>query len=327
VEVFPPNDFYGFATVVKRFAGYSGDKPICGVVPHGVIFGLTRPWFEEVRAEVPAILCAQDDYGREFAHQAGRVVIPFASPAVYAAKLTAGDSGLPRQGTIFFPSHSTHRIQAEYDAQLMIAKLKALPTEMQPVTVCIYWKDYLHGKAGPYEAAGLPVVSAGHMFDPAFLIRFFRMCRCYRYATSNELGSHVPFSIHAGCLFRLITGVRPRHLGSPEALEADVALADSVEHERLWSLFSFERDNNLDEQVVVADDLLGVKYAMTPEEVRALLEHLAQVDRRGWGDDPRGAGQSRIPCRYRRVARRLAYAIPNLFSAGIRLVQGGVPGV
>lgn len=326
VEVFPPNDFYGFATVVKRFARYPFDEPIYGVVPHGVAFGLKKPWWEELKAVVPAILCAQDHYGREFTHRAGRVVIPFASPAVYAAKLTAGDVPRPREGTVFFPSHSTHRIQAEYDAQLMIAKLRALPSEMQPVTVCIYWKDYLHGKAKPYEAAGLPVVSAGHMFDPEFLIRLFGICRRFRYATSNELGSHVPFSIHGGCLFRLIAGVRVRHLGSSEALAIDVSQADQAENERLWSLFSFDRGSSYDEQAIEADDLLGTKYVMTPEEIRALLEDLARVDRWGWGDDPRGTGQSRIPCRYRRTVRRVACGVTQLVSAGVRALRGNATG-
>lgn len=321
-EVFPPNAFYGFACVVKRFAAYASNSPIYAVIPHGPVFGAHPLWREEVRASVPAILCAQDHYGREFARRAGRVVIPFASPAVYAAKLAAGDAARPREGTVFFPSHSTHRIQAEYDAQLMIAKLMALPSEMQPVTVCIYWKDYLAGKAGPYEAAGLPVVSAGHMFDPEFLIRFFRICRRFRYATSNELGSHVPFSIHAGCLFRLIAGVRVRHLGSAEALATDVAQSDQTVHERLWSLFSFERGSSHEEQTIEADDLLGTKYVMTPEEIKELLEHLARVDRWGWGDDPRGAGQNRIPCRYRRTVRRAACRVTQLVSAGVRALRG-----
>jgi hypothetical protein len=109
-----------------------------------------------------------------------------------------------RKGTIVFPSHSTHHIEAKFDIEFLAKKIKNLDAEFQPVTVCIYWKDYLLGKHKEYEKLGIPVISAGHIYNKNFLISFYDMCKNFKYATSNDFGSHVFYSIFSGCSFFLL---------------------------------------------------------------------------------------------------------------------------
>lgn len=73
-----------------------------------------------------------------------------------------------------------------FDVESYIDQLEALPETFHPLSVCLYWKDLLMGRALPFLKRGIPVYTAGHMFDPLFYDNFYKILSMFRYATANH---------------------------------------------------------------------------------------------------------------------------------------------
>ena len=50
--------------------------------------------------------------------------------------------------------------------------LHRLPEIFKPIVICAHWRDVQDDKHIDYAASGFEVVSAGHIFDPLFQLRF-----------------------------------------------------------------------------------------------------------------------------------------------------------
>lgn len=103
-------------------------------------------------------------------------------------------------GTIAFPAHATHFTDINFDIEEYARSLLALPEVYQPVTVCVYWKDILHGRHQVYLDAGLDVCTMGHIFDPFFLPRFYRTIRRFKYVTANKATSGLYLATELGLI-------------------------------------------------------------------------------------------------------------------------------
>jgi hypothetical protein len=164
-EIFEPNAFYGSDSVLKAYAGLAPDESLKAVVPHGVVFDEGYVWEVERQAMLPAVLAYGENRESAYRRATAKLVIRSAPPFAYAGKLLEGAPAPARAGTLFFPSHSTHRVTWHTDLDGLAEALLALEAKFQPVTVCMYWRDYELGRHLPFSRRGLPVVSAGHMFD------------------------------------------------------------------------------------------------------------------------------------------------------------------
>lgn len=277
-EIFSPNAYYGFDFILKSYARVELDRPLKCVVPHGVQLNPSYVWEAERLAPLPAILCTARDVAR-YSSRTRKVVLEGAMPFAYLSDMLPGE--LPsRQGTLFFLSHSTHRVTALSDFERLADELVALPQAFQPVSVCIYWRDFLIDHHLAFQKRGLRIVSAGHMFDPFFLVRLFYLCRTHSYACSNELGSHIFFSVKAGCsYFQLGDGAR-RELDSPQSRHDVSDTPDNV-RQSLAELFSQPHPSPTPEQVALADHVLGEKNRASPEELRDLFRFCDRLDRYG----------------------------------------------
>lgn len=204
-ETHAPNDYYGQATVLKRYAGLPPDKPFTFVLEHGLRFDrgmgpIDRDALLETvgspsarRAEILRTLTT-------------KTVVPIGFGYLYAQDLVARELGPDpaphdRRGTLAFPAHSTHYIRARFDHESYAAELVGLPDDFQPVAICGYWKDILDGSLEPYARRGMPLVTCGHMFDHDFLLRLHDLCRRFRHATGNRIGTSLFAAVASGCRF------------------------------------------------------------------------------------------------------------------------------
>jgi hypothetical protein len=202
-EIFPPNGFYGIDTVFKRYAGLPRNYALKGVVPHGIHVGSQFVWDIERYAPVPVVFCYPSFRQYSYLKQTTKVVIPSASPFLYVVELLQDQPQPERQGTIFFPVHSMKDVHVKMNFDLLAEQLSQLDAEYQPVTICLYWQDYLLGHHLSFQHRGLRIVSAGHRYDPDFLFRLYHLCSLHRYAAGNNIGSHLFLSVVAGCSFFL----------------------------------------------------------------------------------------------------------------------------
>ncbi len=205
-EIHTSNDFYGQAQILKEYTNYN--KPFKFVFEHSIMFH-NIIWEGDLYSEMP-VAFVLSNYRKDVykASRGFKFIFNVGVGFLYAKKVYdrrhTQINNIKRTGTIVFPSHSSHHIEAVFDIKSLAKKIKNLAPEFQPVTVCIYWKDYLLGKHRKYEELGIPVISAGHIYDKNFLISFYDMCKNFKYATSNDFGSHVFYSIFSGCSFFLL---------------------------------------------------------------------------------------------------------------------------
>jgi hypothetical protein len=291
-EVFPPNAFYGTDLVIKLRAGLPPDRPLKAVVPHGIVFDNAYVWEKERRALLPAVLAYSDQRAQAYARATGKLVIRSAVPFAYLPALAADAESIERSGTLFFPSHSSHRATAHADFAGMADALTRLEAKYQPVTVCIYWRDHQLGHHRPFAERGLPVVSAGHMFDSMFLFRLFHLCRRHRYAAGNQVGSSLLYAALAGCRFFLLQGFGATYSGAQEHLAQDVS-PDGPLQDELASAFAAPGDAVTALQQSLLNRICGLDHLLEPGQLRAMLEMADRLDRIGVARDPLG-GMTRV---------------------------------
>jgi hypothetical protein len=323
-EAFAPNAYYGNGRILKQYAGLPHTYSLKAVVPHGIVFDESFVWKTEARAPVPVVLCWPPYRKQAYATLAGNKVILSAAPFLYVAEMLKNQPQPPRQGTIFFPHHSTHHITAEMDCERLAEELVHLAAEYHPVTVCIYWRDYNLGHHRHFEKRGLRVVSAGHMFDPDFLFRFYHLCSIHRYASANGLGSNMFYSVKAGCSYFYLSGVVSRLVADDHVRERDISETPASTELALKALFSSRQPSATAEQLSEADYYLGADYLKSPADLRKQLLQAEVLDKTGFVSHTR-AGDARLgaPAFLRRTARRVGR---KLLTTGRRLSRARTSG-
>ncbi|MDP3181323.1 MAG: hypothetical protein Q8M54_00725 [Desulfobaccales bacterium] len=312
-EIFLGNAFYGGDRILKAYSGYEGI--LKAVLPHGPHLVDRLVWKDEVEAPVPAIFYFSPIMKKAFERQTTKMVLPLASPFLYVIELLKGQPQPERRGTIFFPGHSSHHTAVTMDFADMAAKLAGLADEYQPVTVCLFWKDCLFGYHQPFQERGIPVVSAGHMYDPDFLFRFYHLCSQHRYAASNYTrGSATFYSVKAGCSFFFL---------DPYGCEFDRYEVDNIyyvpEHEldgRLVKMFQPPRPATTPDQMEFVDYILGTAYLTSPEGVRQQLRTADKWDKRPiWARCPDGGKKLVLPTYFKRKINSLWFVLRNFRQA------------
>ena len=276
-EYFEANNFYGMASILQSYAGFSQDSVLNAVVPHGINLSDTFVWEAEVKAPVPAIFYHSRHVKHSYAkaiqeHGIHKFLIPCASPFLYVVEQLKSLPRPERKGTIFFPAHSTHHIIAEMDYEALAEKLENLPEEFQPVTICLYWKDYNLGREKPFKDRGMNIVSAGHMYDPLFLYRFYHLCSRHQYASSNEIGSHLFYSVKAGCSYFYFDEIKSFY-----TVNHNVPVSSGGETlvDELKNMFRDPQVSMSEAQMSLVDYHLGIQYLRTPT---SLYNQLKQLD-------------------------------------------------
>ncbi len=200
-ELFTYNSYYGHGRILKTYAGLPQRYPLKVVIPHAVYLFERPHLVEELRVALPLNGIYPPHFERIYREASGRPTALIASPFLYLCALLSDQPRPVRRGTLFFPVHSNLHIEAQTNLHELAASLAALPEQFHPITICMYWADYLYGKHQPFVEQGFRIVSAGNRYDPHFLYRFYHLCSQYQYAASNELGTSLFLSTEAGCAF------------------------------------------------------------------------------------------------------------------------------
>jgi hypothetical protein len=301
-EVFPGNEYYGIATVLKDYAGVPQTRPLKALVPHGVYLNDHAVAHAEATAVVPAVMSYPDYRAQAYRRSTDKVVLPSAAPFLYACEMLRADERPERGGTLVFPVHSTRFISANTDHNYIADLAAGLNPSGGTTSVCMYFHDVRKGHHKPYIDRGLNVVSAGHLFDTAFLYRLAALMLTHECVLTNSLGSHVFYAIAAGCSVRILDVAYEYSGDTQRALAEDPGLTPErqQEVERITRLFGAKHSPNED-QVAIASAYVGGSHLLTPE---ALADQIAWLDRL----DARGTLFVRLP-----YAGRLSAPVPYRF--------------
>ncbi len=168
----------------------------------------------------------------------------------------------------------SHDVTVETDWEQLALELSQLEPKYQPITVCIYWKDYLLGRHIPFQKQGFKIVSAGHMFDPNFLVRFYHLCSTHYYAASNELGTNLFYSIQAGCSYFYWDKLKySRHAASEKILKRDSTITHNnkifqKKMAEMKNMFSEPQNSLSREKLDFVEYHLGKQYFLSPEDLK-----------------------------------------------------------
>lgn len=280
------NAGYGFADILKAYAGYPLEMPVEAIIPHGVYLDPSKILETEARSILPAVLNYPAYRARAWDARGDKAVIPSASPFLYALDRYRRSFGERenKAGTIFYAAHSMQGSRTTADWEAVADELTRLEERFQPVTACLHMRDYVAGSHGTFVSRGIRVVCAGRVTDPSFMYRWLHLLEHHRYAASNDVGSAVFYAVAAGTPV-LLTQEIVRHvfedparlvLQSIEQSRAQVEQARDLRN-RLIDLFRADRGQRGTELIEVVDYLLGAENFKTPEGLRADLEYAASL--------------------------------------------------
>jgi len=267
VETNESNAFYGHADILKAVIGAPQTRPLNVTIPHGVSYA--GPNLTEANSSHATAYCFQREFDVVMSQYGARALIRSAAPFAYVPSLVPPNTAR-RHGTLFFPAHSTRFTSIDTAFDVMADALAALPAEWHPVRVCCYYMDVLRGHHRPFVERGIPVVSAGHMYDPAFLFRLWHLLSMHEHAASNSHGSHTPYAIAAGCSYTYMP-------------MGEIAVTCERGYEDWWEgprpecaallAQAFPAHTRRPNHAVsaLADDLLGIRRILPPSRLAAAL--------------------------------------------------------
>jgi hypothetical protein len=270
------NDFYGNASVLKHYAGLPLDEPLPFGVEHAIPYDLATAYDYDLNSGLPMFLAVNESSAAAYRAGGMPAVEPVGSAYLYAQDLfrrrhpefAEGD----RRGTLVFPDKSTLLMETDFDRAAFASQLVSLPAEYQPVVVCIYWRDHVRGGHEPFLAAGLPVVSCGHLRDADFQFRLHDLCRRFRHSCANDLAGSFALSVLSGChFFHLPTrGLTQTKHGVTTTYESDPTLAKPDKAACIAA--SPYPPRTPDAQRALVEQHAGVRCQRTPEEIADLYE-------------------------------------------------------
>jgi hypothetical protein len=272
-EYAPMNEFHGNASILKRYAELPLERPLPFAVEHAIPYDLESAYEYDLNSGLSMFLAVHEQSAALY--KTGPITEAHAIGFTHLYAMELFDQLHPqaapveRHGTIVFPDKSTLLMDTDFDRASFAARLAALPEEYQPVVVCVYWKDVVRGNHLPFEQAGLPVVTCGHLQDGDFLLRFHDLCRRFRYACANDIAGSFVLSILSGCHFFHLTGGPLTQRGKNEgSFEQDPTL-DKPQKASCLLASPFPPDDAA-AQRQLAEQLCGKAYQRSVEELRSL---------------------------------------------------------
>lgn len=307
-ERHPSNDYYGNATQLKRYAGLRPRSALAAAIEHGIVLS-DFVWDVDLESGLPLLLCASSARARAIAPALphGMRAIPIGPLIHYVGRpvppVPARDDGV----LLAFPAHSTHHVPVEYDAEVFADLLATRRRRYADVHVCMYWRDVQRGLHRPYLDRGLTCVTAGHIFDPRFLERLHAIIGRASAVVTNQLGSHVIYSVALGRPVWFFDQELERRADDATLQRDGPAAPDHPWYVALSDAFAEERDHLTPAQREVVAEIGGTPACLDRGRLRALLLEAAREH----------AARTPTPRRAARDALRLGrYAASRLRSAG-----------
>lgn len=277
VELLSSSDYYGHATVLKRYAMFPKIYQIKAVVEHGV-FVEQRVYEAEINAALPAYFTfspVRHKVLRKHTDKAMFSIGPLLHYAPHFLSSTDLEAEKKRLGKnlLVFPAHSTHWIDCNYDVSEFCRSLEEAGKEFDNVRVCLYWKDILRGLAQEYMSHGFECVTAGHMFDPQFISRLKSLIETATITASNNIGTSLGYCIYMAKPHWFLFTQMSLAAEDISIFKRDVDLSkyEKPHIHELMKLFSERRGDISDKQKDIIDLYWGLSETKPPEQMQHII--------------------------------------------------------
>lgn len=281
IEDYAPNDFYGHATIYKKYCGFPVVFPIRATIQHAAFFG-NYMWNQDL-IHFKKSICWGENYknvlishGKESCHVVGAPFI-YEDSFFDIHELDKLKSEF-KKTLLVFPSHSTHYVDCDYDLIEFTNWIVSTRDSngFDTVLVCMYWKDILKGTHLEYIKSGFKVVTAGHIFDINFTARLKSIFILSDAFVSNKIGSYVGYGLSLGKPFKLFDGDVKLSGDSEGNREMGIFLED----ESYILLKSLCRDSDLfhvnEKVVAIVEKYWGRLKPLSKGDLRKIIENCFQ---------------------------------------------------
>lgn len=196
---------YGFNLIIREYAHFPRILPLPCHIEHGWVAG-SYPLVTDLAIDKPLMLVFSRRRLEAWRRKSNIPVAIIGSPFIHYKNMHNIHQRPDAKGTIVFPSHSTEDVDTIFDIKKYCQELKRLPKKFQPITICLFWPDYINKSADIYRKAGFSVVTAGRKYKIglSFVKNFYEILSSYQFVSSNEVGSYTFYAIDLGMPFFLL---------------------------------------------------------------------------------------------------------------------------
>lgn len=266
---------YGFNIIIKKYAEFPLLLPLPCHMSHGWT-ALSDPLKSDLKTKKPLMMVINKRRETAWRKKSKIPVVIMGSPFIHyknAHKIVQRPNA---SGTIVFPSHSTPYIKSQFSRKEYCKVLKNLPSEFHPITVCLFWLDYIEPEANIYRKMGFKVVTAGPKLAESlsFVKNFYSLLSKHKYATSNEVGSYTFYAVDMGIPF-FLSGSAPT-LINEKGRDINVAKKYKIE-DYFWGkktskLFSTGPTKKISPtQRKFVEKEMGMKDCLSPQKMKAIF--------------------------------------------------------
>ncbi|MDR5637928.1 hypothetical protein RHH25_00735 [Thermosynechococcus sp. PP42] len=282
VDEYQQNTYYGISHTLKKYANISLQKKLMATIEHGLYLSDTV-WDADLSPSASGIVTFSKYRERIISKYTDKKVFPVGPYIHYAnlinsEKLEELKAKLGRT-LLFFPAHSTHWIEAQFEHLETIEVLKNLSASFDSILVCFYWKDYKPNIFSLYRKHNFYCTTAGHIFDWNFLSRLKSVISLSDFTASNTIGTHVGYCVYMQKPHWLFEQKITYNCSQNVSLKEINNLRKSVlskEYQQLTQLFTNHLPTITDEQYSICKFLWGFDEIKTKEELKAILLDLIQ---------------------------------------------------
>ena len=198
---------YGFNEIIKQYARFPWYLSLPAHFEHGWSPAILDT---DLSTKKPLMLVFSKRKASDWQKVSEIPVAVIGSPFRLFRKLNHIRQKENARGTVVFPAHSTYGIKNHFEVDKYCKELKQLPEKFQPITICLFWHDFVDKSSDIYRQNGFRVVSAGRKFTIGlnFVRNFYEILSSHKYSSSNEIGSHTFYAVDFGLPFFLL-GRRP----------------------------------------------------------------------------------------------------------------------
>lgn len=269
---------YGFNKIIKKYSGFPWYLPLPAHMEHGWT-SYSKALRTDLQTNKPLMLVFNRHRYNLWRKESDIPVAIMGAPYVHFKNLYKVEKSPLAKGTIAFPGHSTFDVDCQYKINEYCQALKELPKSFQPVTVCLYYLDYITPKADIYRQAGFKVVTAGPNISDSlkFPSNLYRLLRQHKYATSNSVGTNAFIAVDFGMPF-FVLGDKPKLNSQSDMNVKDQSrIGPSALSEQARELFSTGPVKVISkEQKAFAARQVGVQDCLSSAELGRLLRSQLQ---------------------------------------------------
>ncbi|WP_347488246.1 tetratricopeptide repeat protein [Desulfoscipio sp. XC116] len=263
---------YGLYEIIREYANCTSTLPLLCRYEHGWD-PIPKPNPYDARTDQPLMLVWSRRRLNIWNEKSSIPAAIVGAPFVHYRKSRKIEKDTASRGTVAFPAHTTRQIDSVFDIDKYCEQLRNLPSEFQPVTICLHSNDLERKKDELYKKNGFNVVSAGPawVLGFEFVQKFYDILRSHKYATSNQVGSYSFYAVEMGIPFFIFGDPAVlKNTGEP-LMPSEFRYEDYQIGAYATAMFQGPTQVISEEQKKFVEDELGVHDCLSGTELRELL--------------------------------------------------------